>query len=156
MSLIKLLYLADRKMLVKVGQTITGDRLVSMKHGPVLSYVLDLINHPPEGDSPWAEYVGPPISYEVELKAGEPANDELSKYELTLLEQVYADYGHMNRWNLVELLHQILPEWKDTGDSVADIDPEEILRLEKWPEDAIADAKNSAIESRFLAAIGSK
>ena len=43
MKLNKLLYLADRKALFEAGQPITGDRMVSMPKGPVLSDILDLI-----------------------------------------------------------------------------------------------------------------
>ena len=38
------MYLADRRMLVEHGITITGDTMKSMKHGPVLSNVFDLIS----------------------------------------------------------------------------------------------------------------
>ena len=42
-KLLKLLYLADREALIETGLPITGDRFVSLKFGPVLSRVLDLI-----------------------------------------------------------------------------------------------------------------
>ena len=41
--LLKLLYIADRELLAETGRTITGDRVVAMDHGPVLSQVYDLI-----------------------------------------------------------------------------------------------------------------
>ena len=41
---IKLLYLADRAALIRWGRPISTDRYVSMKHGPVLSNVFDLVN----------------------------------------------------------------------------------------------------------------
>jgi uncharacterized phage-associated protein len=44
MKLIKLLYLADREALIRWGRPISTDRYVSMKHGPVLSNVLNLIS----------------------------------------------------------------------------------------------------------------
>ena len=44
LKLMKLMYLAERESLVKYGEPITGDVLVSMKHGPVLSNTLDHIN----------------------------------------------------------------------------------------------------------------
>src|SRR5438552_2018304 len=69
MKLIKLLYLADRGVLLAIGQPITGDRLVSMKHGPVLSRVLDFITHGPERtQSEWFSYVAEPEGYSVALK----------------------------------------------------------------------------------------
>ena len=37
--LLELLYIADRELLAETGRTITGDRAVAMRHGPVLSQV---------------------------------------------------------------------------------------------------------------------
>ncbi len=44
MKLIKLMYLIDREALIKWGEPVTGDRMVSMPYGPVLSTTLDLLN----------------------------------------------------------------------------------------------------------------
>ncbi len=55
--LIKLLYLADRQSLIETGLPITGDKMVSMPHGPVLSQILDLIQAGKQDDSsPWFHY----------------------------------------------------------------------------------------------------
>ena len=43
-KLVKLLYLAERLSLQRYGEPITGDKLVSMPHGPVLSMTYDHIN----------------------------------------------------------------------------------------------------------------
>src|SRR5258708_26416900 len=45
MALMKLLYLTDREALLRFGRPITGDKVVAMKHGPVLSRVYDLVAH---------------------------------------------------------------------------------------------------------------
>lgn len=153
MKLIKLLYLADREMLVKHGQPITGDQMVSMKHGPVLSQVLDFISHGSEAaSSAWFEYIGPQSNYEVALVSEAPT-DELSRFELQLLQQVFQKYGHMEPFALRDLLHQILPEWRDPGHSASDIDPEDILRAEAWSESDIRQAERNADELRFLASV---
>ena len=44
LKLVKLMYLAERESLRRYGETITGDALVSMRNGPVLSATLDHIN----------------------------------------------------------------------------------------------------------------
>ena len=44
LQLVKLLYFVDREALLRRGAPVTGDRMVSMDHGPVLSTTLDLIN----------------------------------------------------------------------------------------------------------------
>ena len=44
LKLMKLLYLAERESLRLFGEPISGDKLVSMPHGPVLSKTLDMMN----------------------------------------------------------------------------------------------------------------
>src|SRR5476651_2204467 len=44
MALLKLLFLADRASLLKRGHPITGDQIFSMKHGLVLTQILDRIS----------------------------------------------------------------------------------------------------------------
>ena len=46
MPCFKLLYLADRQSLIETGIPITGDRFVSLKDGPSLDRVLNLIREP--------------------------------------------------------------------------------------------------------------
>ena len=124
-KLIKLLYLADRESLIDSGYPITGARLVSMDKGPVLSEVLDLITWEQDGDSPWRRYVSPPERYEVSLAAA-PDADELSEYELAILDGVFERFGRMDRWALVRYTHT-LPEWVHPDGSSSDIDVRAIL-----------------------------
>jgi uncharacterized phage-associated protein len=152
MVLIKLLYLVDRQTLLSHGLPITGDRMFSMKNGPVLSQVLNFIN---EGtclpkQSAWFDYVSPPSQYEVSLLKSDPETDELSRFELKLLQEVYAKYGTMEKWALVRLLHDILPEWKDPGSSSSPIEPEDILRAEARSDAEIREVHQGAEEMWFL------
>jgi len=128
--LIKLLYLADRQSLLDRGYPITGDRMVSMPKGPVLSEVLNLISYGSfqevKTSSAWFEYVSDPVQYEVALATQDPDQDELSRNEIGLLDQIYEQYGKMDRWALVEFTHH-LPEWTDPQGSSLQIRPEEIL-----------------------------
>lgn len=143
MKLIKLLYLADRQRLIDHGVPLTGDSLVSMKHGPVLSRVLDLISEGPSAQpSAWFEYLSAPSGYSVAVRPDAPLDtDELSRAELRLLTAIDAQYGEIDKWALVDLLHKILPEWQDPGDSVLPIEPETILRFANKSEEEIEDAR---------------
>ena len=69
MSLIKLLYLADRRALFNHGRPISYDFFVSMPHGPVLSRTYGLIIEEPDPDQPsyWRTYISEPDNYKVEL-----------------------------------------------------------------------------------------
>ncbi len=111
MKLIKLLYLADRAALLRWGRPITTDRYVSMDRGPVLSRVLDLATDGGDPGTPsiWASTITEPSNYEVQLREG-AGDDELSDAEAELLDNVFAEYGKLSRWDLVKLTHQ-LPEW---------------------------------------------
>lgn len=149
MAMIKLLYLADRAALLHCGQPITGDRLVSMPHGPVLSMVLDFINSgSPQAGSAWTEAISPPSNYEVRVLA-DPGLDELSQFEIGVIEQVDKDYGHFDPWALVKLTHQ-LPEWHDPEGSSIPIPPEEILRCEGKSAETIERIAKDAEELWFF------
>lgn len=134
MALIKLLYFADRKALLEHGMPITGDRMVSMPHGPVLSSVLDFITWGDRGDSPWFKYVSEADGYDVHLKVLE--TDELSRYELRVLEAIDDQYGLLDRWVLRDISHE-LPEWQDPHGSSLPIDPADILRAADHPSSEI-------------------
>jgi uncharacterized phage-associated protein len=128
MVLIKLLYLADRQSLVETGVPITGDKMVAMPHGPVLSRVLDEI-HLGDGlerQSAWYDYITEPVDHNVSLKRALEV-DELSDYEIGTLSKTYEKFGSMNKWALVEFTHT-LPEWMDPKGSSSPIDPVLILR----------------------------
>jgi uncharacterized phage-associated protein len=150
MVLIKLLYLADRRALILRGLPVTGDRIVSMSKGPVLSGILDLINWGSANErSDWLEYVSTPEGYDVCLRKPDPETDELSRYELALLDEIDERFGSWDKWTLVKYTHR-LPEWRDPNGSSFPIDPSEILRAENRPEEDISRISEDADELRFL------
>ena len=68
LKLIKLLYLADRASLDLYGMPMSGDLVVAMPHGPVLSKTYDLMN----GDTPaqldgWDAWITDRENHEVSL-----------------------------------------------------------------------------------------
>lgn len=142
MKLIKLLYLADRTSLLRFGKPITMDRWYSMKHGPVLSTVLNLITDPSQVDSsgPWSRFISPPLGdREVRLLSNEVPNDRLSLAEENIIREVYGKYGHYNRWDLVDVLHQgqAAPEWKKpAGNGRVAITLKDVLTTAMEPEEA--------------------
>ena len=134
-KLIKLLYLADRESLIETGVPITGDRFVSMRYGPVLSRVLDLIREDnPAVDSIWHGYVER-TGFDVRL-VGPADNEWLSRCNQDTLDGIFEVYGCRKEWNVVAHTHA-LPEWKDPGKSAIPIDPEDILRYSGYSEEAI-------------------
>jgi uncharacterized phage-associated protein len=124
LKLIKLLYLVDRTALLRWGIPVTTDRYVSMDHGPVLSRVYSLVVD--EVPKPvWAEYISAPNEYQVRLNRKAPT-DKLSRAEERLIEEIHQQYGHWNRWRLVDYLHT-QPESPDPTHSTIPITERDIL-----------------------------
>lgn len=137
MKLIKLLYLTDRGAFLRWSRPVSGDKYFLMKLGPVLSEVHDLITEVPcpSDEVFWTAHISPPSNHEVELKA-EPGNDELSKAEEKLIDEIFAAYGHYKPFDLVDLLHKTLPEWKEIKGGRIPLEYREILQAGgKSPED---------------------
>lgn len=147
MKLLKLLYLADRTALLRWGVPLTTDRWVAMKHGPVLSNVYSLIvdEQAARSSGVWARYISAPDQYEVQLLSNDVPNDKLSRAEEKLIDEMYEGYGHYNRWDLVEHLHNVLPEWNNPGETSRPISLRDILGLEH------TDADTEAIEQELRA-----
>jgi uncharacterized phage-associated protein len=147
LRLIKLLYFADRDSLDILGQPITGDRYVSMKHGPVLSEVYDLVKRVIFGrqvHGPWAESIEGFDRYSVQLKRG-PELGPLSEAEREILEGVFARYRDRDSWRLRDESHD-LPEWQDPGASSREILVEEILQVLGKSEAEIEQIRQRAAE----------
>jgi uncharacterized phage-associated protein len=109
MKLLKLLYFIDRGSLKKWGAQVTGDDLYFMENGPVLSRTLDLIKKPLERTL-WSRYISQPHDYEVAVKR-DPGTKRLSRDEIELAQNVFAEYGSLRPFDLVKITHD-LREWK--------------------------------------------
>lgn len=151
MKLLKLLYLADRRALIEHGRPITYDRYVSMPQGPVLSQTYNLIvaEESPETPSYWRQFISEPDHYDVCLVQEAPAT-ELSPAQEQLLEQTFAEFGHMNRWDLVRLTHE-LPEWEDPHGSSIPISIQDVLRAAGLEEGDIESIDESLAADEALA-----
>lgn len=124
--LMKMLYFADKQMLVERGMPITYDAWVSMEHGPVLSSTLDLIRTKGKQPSYWSKHITTEGN-DVVLQA-DPGDDDLSLAEDAIIEKVFGEWGHVDRWEVVRASHN-LPEWNDPGQSVSPISYEEVLKV---------------------------
>jgi len=139
MLLIKLLYLLDRRALSQWGRPVTGDDYFSMKYGPVLSEVLDLITDMPDptGASYWAKHISDPVHYVVELTV-DPGDDELSEAEEEVIEAIFKKFGGYNQFDLATRLHQMLEEWHPVEHGRIPITYGDILKAIKKPPEEIA------------------
>jgi uncharacterized phage-associated protein len=154
LALMKLLYLIDREALLRFGKPITGDRVVAMKHGPVLSRIFDRVSHQKQDLVPceWHEFIPRPNWYVYTVKfAGVPDTSELSQAEVALIDETFAKFQGMDEWALVDFTHK-LPEWRDPGDTSAPISFEEILKAAKVPQETIEAIAEEAEADRSIEA----
>jgi uncharacterized phage-associated protein len=126
---LKMLYLADKESLIRWGKSITGDSLVSMNNGPVLSEVYNLFKgkgpaeHQKEWDACFSERVNHSIRFLKPVDVG-----FLSEREMERLEEARQQINKFAPWDVADWLHQTCPEWENPHGSSIPIDPKVILR----------------------------
>lgn len=136
-SLIKLLYLADRTALIESGVPITGDAMVSLPKGPILSNVKNCLNNALGCGKVWTKFVSTrDDENKVSLVTAEPSRDELCDYEIEVLARVYAEHGKKTPGQLITFCHG-LPEWEDPHGSARPILLEKLLLCADVPEERI-------------------
>jgi uncharacterized phage-associated protein len=131
LKLMKLLYLADRESLHLYGLSMTGDCLVSMPHGPVLSMTLNLMDGDVEsGPNGWESLISAKEQHELSLKNGLQLDtlDELSKADTEILESIWNQFGSMSRWEIRDYTHQHCKEWEDPHGSSRPISFEKLFK----------------------------
>lgn len=119
LKLMKLLYLAERQSFQDYGEPLTGDHLVSMSFGPVLSQTLNHMNGAVRSaDEGWDTWIADRAEHMVALRDASmirsPEEDllALSDSDIEVLTSVWRKFGHIDRWKLVDLTHEF-PEWED-------------------------------------------
>lgn len=138
LKLLKLLYIAERTSMGQRGRPVVGDQYYSMQHGPVLSHVMNLVRgipiaglDPERWDAAFETTVDP--DYEIEL-VSEVQPQDLSRGDLRILEEVWTDFGKIEKWDIRDLTHDF-PEYEFTRSSIP-IYVEEILEaLGKTPDE---------------------
>ena len=157
MVLIKDLYLSDRQALARWGRSITNDKYYSMKCGPVLSNVLDLIHEQPmpEDTTFWSKFISPPSNYQVSL-VDDPGADLLSVVEEELLKSTFKEEEPFQTkpFEFVKHLHSSLPEWERRDYGRSEITIRSILLAVKKTADEINEIEDclsniNLVHSRF-------
>ncbi|MCH8153266.1 MAG: SocA family protein [Planctomycetes bacterium] len=153
MRLLKLLYIADRESLKETARPITGDRVVAMDRGTVLSGVFDLIKGQHIDARHWDEFIET-ARFDVQLR-GDPGNGKLSRYEIAKLQEISRRYESDDEWAMVDITHQF-EEWrrnKPQEKSSRPIPLEDILDAVGRSADKhaiIQDASDAAAFDRFF------
>ncbi len=142
LKLIKLMYLADRQAMAEHGYPITGDQVVAMPQGPVLSMTLNHINGDVEsGEDGWEAWVSDRENHEVMLRdrgSTQAELDELSPADIDILQAIWKRFGKMTKWEIRDYTHDNCPEWEDPQGSSKPIPYERIFEAlgRNWEEGA--------------------
>ena len=127
-KLLKLMYMAERHSLEHYGEPLTGDSLVSMEHGPVLSRTLNHINGAvPSIQGGWDSWISDRAEHDVALRDASMITDPsldltaLSESDIDALSTVWDRLGHMEKFDIVKFTHDNCSEWKDPGVSMIPI-----------------------------------
>jgi len=155
LKLVKLVYLADRESLHQYGEPISFDELVSMPFGPVPSQTLNYINGcmlSKVADG-WVEWISDKEDYEIGVRKEFPLKredfDELSDNDIGILNSVWAEFGHMNRWEIRDFTHT-LPEWQDPHGSSIPIKLRTIFQAFGLSENEAIEAESEIDSQRAL------
>jgi uncharacterized phage-associated protein len=128
-KLLKLMHLADRKSLLETGEPITGDSVVNMKNGPVLSNVYRCINNEAPQCETWQACFRKE-EYDLVWTGTDPGNSELSEYDIEILEALHKQYASYTYSRMIDVAHR-LPEWVDPAPANrTSVSPEAILRAQ--------------------------
>jgi uncharacterized phage-associated protein len=149
LALMKLLYVVDREALRRWERPVVGGKYCSMKHGTIISEVLDLMRRIEGLDesSKWTEHLTK-VGNEMHLIDHCPASS-LSPGELRLVDEVFERFGRVNKWDLRDLTHRF-DEWEDVGQSSKPIRVETILEAVGKTD---ADISRVAKETSYLNAV---
>ncbi len=147
---IKKLYLADRTALIRWGNSITGDRLASMKQGPIVSGIYDLLKGKGKQDDQilWNDVIvlKPPYTIMTRKAANEGVLSVREKEVLDEAQQTIDSIrGSISKW-----LHKNCPEWTNPGKSSMTIDPSMILRHADKSEEDIRRIEEANEELRLM------
>lgn len=134
LKVVKLVYLSDRASIGRFGFPILDEPHVSMPHGPVNSHTYRYINGEVELDGTgWNEFLRDRANYKVAAlkKFSLDDLDELSDADVECLEEVWAKFGHMGKWEIRDWTHNRtnVPEWEDPSGSSSPIPLERIMTM---------------------------
>lgn len=117
MKLIKLMYLADRRVIELHNKRISYDTYYNMKNGVILSDTLYTMReahkpHHKEEWSLWDYYIRKNNTYNLKIRGNETKINVLSEKELEVIEYISTKYGDMDVWDLIDNVIHKLSEWE--------------------------------------------
>jgi len=135
LQLVKLFYYIDREHLARYGRPIIGGSYYAMQFGPVCSELLDFLDSTATVNTSLLFML---LDKQVIEKQGHQIADEdwLSESDLEVLEDIYKNYGHIDKFKLSDMTHELKAYKKNTP-------PENGRKLIPY-EDFFEDLDNNA------------
>ena len=157
-KLFKLLYFSDKDHLVRHGRTITGDRYVAMKDGPVPSSLYDLFKEM-RGNPTSREAVflskniqSVPSTFEYPRLTASGTIDpmQLSVSDIASLDRILFEFGQFTFLRLRALTHET-PAWENAwSERKTDSEPMKFEDFFEEDPNAIVGAKEEMLENFLL------
>lgn len=130
-KLIKILYLADRKSFSECGTSITGDVYVSMKDGPVLCGLYNLIKnrYPDKSIQYYWNSKFQTDRYDLHCAGVYIPTGKLSDFDMETLDSIDSEFHNYSYSQMIDYVHdkKNCPEWKNTSSSIP-LSKSEILK----------------------------
>jgi len=147
-KIFKILYFSDREHLNVYGRTITGDTYIAMADGPVPSNLYDIFKSVRgdgyyKDDGKFGQFFSV-IEWDLIKSNAKPNLNELSKTDLTCIDNSLEKYGNMSWDEIREKSHDYA--WRSTSQNRT-IDFENIVREAGGEEDYIQYLKEQSLLS---------
>lgn len=151
--LLKILYCADRESIRQRGKPITGGTVAAMKHGPVLSELLDLIKGFHLRSPEWSRFIQKD-EFKIRL-ISDPGLTNLSRFDVETLERIAEEHRSHDDWDMVEYTHTF-PEWQknNPGDSMKWIPYSDILESIGRSTDILSIEEDAKTDRAFATLFG--
>ena len=151
--LIKMLYGADKHQIRRSGLPITGDEPFSMKNGPILSAVLNLLNGAGR-NAYWKKHISTAASdaHLVHLLDENIGDDLLSEDEKESLTRAWDIFSKMNWDEVKEFCHNSknFPEWENPGRSRKAITFERLYEVVGRPQKLVEEIEMMEREEKLF------
>jgi hypothetical protein len=157
LKLSKLAYLLDRMAIERRGIPVMGGAYYSMKDGPMISEILDLINRGrlhPKKPTLWERIIHPRNVHDVAV-TGVEMPTSLSNEEITFIDELWKVHGRKGKWELRDWCHKHCPEYSEIKAGRKPIPLVEIANaLNVTPEDAKWLEDEAKAENQLQAIFG--
>lgn len=152
LKLMKLIYILDRRAIERRGMPVVGGVYYSMKHGPVIEDLLDLINF--GDDDVWSRSITDREDHAIATSGNDPGDLNISRAEKKFMDEIWREFGHMDKWQLRDWTHEHIPEWEERTTGRSPIPIEKMAEALGFSDESIrcmaADARSvNAMDAIF-------